>query len=186
MKKVVGGRVYDTDMAATVTTWNEESCVAGVKVKVSVKLNRMYVLKEDVAPEDALKVSSWGGVSTDREKVDTTRGEFFLSFETRSWDEESKRIVPVSDDEAKQIVEKRCSFEDYIHWFGDPRGLVVTPDAVRKAVDARSAKAYEDESELKAERDAAKARVSELEDRVRELEAIRQNEAKLAGYALQA
>lgn len=174
MKKVVGGRVYDTDMAATVTTWNEESCVAGVKVKVSVRLNRVYVLKEGVAPENALRVSSWGGISTDTEKVDTTRGEFFLSFEAGSWDEESKRIVPVSDDQAKEIVEKRCSFEEYIRWFGDPRGLVVTPDAVRKAVDARSAKAYDAERELKAERDAAQARVRELE-------------AKLAaaGYALQ-
>lgn len=170
MKKVVNGRVYDTDMAATVTSWNEETHVAGVRVKVSVRLKRKYVLKEGVAPEDALKVSSWGGVSTDGEKVDTTRGEFFLSFETGSWDEESKRIVPVSDDEAKEIVEKRCSFEEYVRWFGDPRGLVVTPDAVRKAVDARSTKAYEDESKLKAERDAAKARVSELEERVRELE----------------
>ena len=170
MKKVVNGRVYDTDMAATVTSWKEESHVAGVKVTVSVRLNRKYVLKEGVAPEDALKVSSWGGVSTDGEKVDKTRGEFFLSFETGSWDEESKRIVPVSDDEAKEIVEKRCSFEEYVRWFGDPRGLVVTPDAVRKAVDARSTKAYEDESKLKAERDAAKARVSELEDRIRELE----------------
>lgn len=170
MKKVVNGRVYDTDMAASVTSWHEETNVAGVRVKVSVRLNRKYVLKEGVAPEDALKVSSWGGVSTDSEKVDTTRGEFFLSFETGSWDEESKRIVPVSDDEAKSIVEKRCSFEEYVRWFGDPRGLVVTPDAVRKAVDARSTKAYEEESKLKAERDAAKARVSELEDRVRELE----------------
>ena len=170
MKKVVNGRVYDTDMAASVTTWKEEGCVAGIKVTVSVRLNRKYVLKEGVAPEDALKVSSWGGVSADSEKIDRTRGEFFLSFETGSWDEESKRIVPVSDDEAKQIVEKRCSFEEYVRWFGDPRGIVVTPDAVRKAVDARSTKAYEDESKLKAERDAAKARVSELEDRVRELE----------------
>lgn len=170
MKKVVNGQVYDTDMAATVTSWKEESHVAGVKVTVSVRLNRKYVLKEGVAPEDALKVTSWGGVSTDGEKVDKTRGEFFLSFETGSWDEESKRIVPVSYDEAKEIVEKRCSFEEYVRWFGDPRGLVVTPDAVRKAVDARSTKAYEDESKLKAERDAAKARVSELEDRVRELE----------------
>ena len=170
MKKVVNGRVYDTDMAATVTSWKEESHVAGVKVTVSVMLKRKYVLKEGVAPEDALKVSSWGGVSTDSEKVDTARGEFFLSFETGSWDEESKRIVPVSDDEAKEIVERRCSFEEYVRWFGDPRGLVVTPDAVRKAVDARSTKAYEDESKLKAERDAAKARVSELEERVRELE----------------
>lgn len=170
MKKIVDGRVYDTDMAATVTSWKEENHVAGVKVTVSVRLNRKYVLKEGVAPEDALKVSSWGGVSTDCEKVDKTRGEFFLSFETGSWDEESKRIVPVSDDEAKQIVEKRCSFEEYVRWFGDPRGLVVTPEAVRKAIDARSTKAYEEERKLKEERDAAKARVSELEDRVRELE----------------
>ena len=157
MKKVVNGKVYDTGMAANVTSWYEETRVAGVRVKVSVRLNRKYVLKEGVAPEDG-------------EKVDTARGEFFLSFETGSWDEESRRIVPVSDDEAKQIVEKRCSFEEYVRWFGDPRGLVVTPDVVRKAVDARSAKAYEEESKLEAERDAAKARVAELENRVRELE----------------
>ena len=168
MKKIVNGRVYDTDMAATVTTWNEEGCVAGARVKVSVRLNRKYVLREGVAPEDALKVSSWGGVSADGEKIDRTRGEFFLSFEIGSWDEESKRITPITDDEAKSIVEKRCSFEEYVRWFGDPRGLVVTPEAVRKAVDARSAKAYEEEEKLKAERDAAKARVKELEAKLAE------------------
>jgi hypothetical protein len=170
MKKVVNGRVYDTDMAASVTSWNEETHVAGVRVKVSVRLNRKYVLKEGVAPEDALKVSSWGGVSTGSEKVDTTRGEFFLSFETGSWGEESKRIVPVSDDEAKSIVEKRCSFDEYVRWFGDPRGLVVTPEAVRKAVETQRLHDYDEKSRVEKERDAAKARVSELEDRVRELE----------------
>lgn len=163
MKKIVDGRVYDTDMAALVAVWKEESCVAGVMLTTSVKLYRKYVPKEGVAPEAALKVYPWGGVSADSEKVDTTRGEFFLSFETGSWDEESKRVVPVSDNQAKSIVEKRCSFDDYIKLFGDPRGLVVTPDAVKKAVDARSTKAYEDESKLKAERDAAQARVHELE-----------------------
>jgi len=170
MKKVVNGRVYDTDMAATVTRWDEEAHVAGVRVKVSVRLHRKYDLKEGVAPEDALKVSSWGGVSTDSGKVDTTRGEFFLSFETRSWDEESNQIVPVSDDEAKRIVERRCSFEDYVRWFGDPRGLVATPEAVRKAVEAQRSHDYDERSQVEKERDAAKARVSELEDRVRELE----------------
>lgn len=170
MKKVVNGQVYDTDMAATVTMWDEETHVAGVRVKVSVRLNRKYVLKEGVAPEDALKVSSWGGVSADSEKVDKTRGEFFLSFEAGSWDEESKRIVPVSDDEAKSIVEKRCSFEEYVGWFGDPRGIVVTPEAVRKAVEQQRSHDYDEKSQVVGERDAAKARVSELEDRVRELE----------------
>ena len=170
MKKVVDGKVYDTDMAASVTTWKEESYVSGVKVTVSVRLNRKYVLKEGVAPEEALKVSSWGGVSTDSKKVDKTRGEFFLSFETGSWDEETKRIVPVSDDEAKRIVEKRCSFEDYVSWFGDPRGIVVTPEAVRKAVDQQRSYDYDEKSQVVKECDAAKARVSELEDRIRELE----------------
>lgn len=171
MKKIVNGRVYDTDMAATVTTWNENSYVAGVKVAVIVKLNRKYVLKEGVAPEDALKVTSWGGVSADSEKLDKTRGEFFLSFETGSWyDEESKRIVPVSDDQAKEIVEKRCSFDEYVNWFGDPRGLIVTPEAVRKAVETQRSNDYDEKSKVVKERDAAKARVSELEDRIRELE----------------
>lgn len=142
MKKVVNGKVYDTDMAATVTSWNEESCVAGIKVKVGVKLNRKYVLKEGVAPEDALKISSWGGVSTDRAKVDNAKGEFFLSYETGPWDEMSKRIVPVSDDQAKEIVERRCSFDEYVSLFGDPRGLVVTPDAVKKAVGVQHQRDY--------------------------------------------
>lgn len=170
MKKIVNGQVYDTDMAASVTSWKEEGHVAGVKVAVSVRLNRKYVLKEGVAPEDALVVSSWGGVSTDSGKVDATRGEFFLSYETGSWDEESKRIVPVSDEEAKQIVERRCSFEDYVRWFGDPRGLVVTPDAVKKAVALQRSSDYDEKLQVVKERDAAKARVSELEDRIRRLE----------------
>ena len=170
MKKIVDGRVYDTDMAASVATWTEEGCVAGVKVKVTVRLNRKYVLKEGVAPEDTLTVSSWGGVSADVGKVDATRGEFFLSYETGSWNEESKRIVPVSDDQARQIVERRCSFEEYIRQFGDPRGLVVTPDAVRKAVEQQRSHDCDERSKVAMERDSARARVSELEDRVRELE----------------
>lgn len=170
MKKVVNGRVYDTDMAATVASWTEEAHVAGVRVRVNVKLNRKYVLKEGVAPEDALKVSAWGGVSPDSEKVDKAKGEFFLSFETDSWDEESKRIVPVSDDEAKGIVERRCPFDEYVSWFGDPRGLVVTQGAVGKAVERQRLHDFDEKLQVMRERDAAKARVSELEDRVRKLE----------------
>lgn len=170
MKKVVNGQVYDTDMAASVASWKEESHVAGVKVTANITLNRKYVLKEGVAPEDAMKVTSWGGISIDIEKIDQTRGEFFLSIESGSWAEESKRVVPITDDQAKQIVEKRGSFEDYVRWFGDPRGLVVTPDAVKKAVGEQHSRDYEEKSQVVKERDEAKARVSELEDRIRELE----------------
>lgn len=170
MKKVVNGKVYDTDMAATVTSWNEESCVAGIKVKVGIMLNRKYVLKEGVAPEDALRVSSWGGVSTDTEKLDKAKGEFFLSYDTGSWDEESKRIVPVSDEQAKEIVEKRCSFDEYVSLFGDPRGVVVTPDALKKAVGDQRSRDYEERSKVEKQRDAAVARISELEARILELE----------------
>lgn len=169
MKKVVNGRVYDTNMAETVTSWKEESHVAGVKVTVSIALNRKYTLKDGVTPDDALKVSVWG-VSTDRDKIDKAKGEFFLSFETGSWDEETKRIVPVSDGQAKKIVEERCSFDEYVSLFGDPRGVIVTPDAVRKAVDQQRLRDYEAKSQVEKDRDAAKARVYELEDRIRELE----------------
>lgn len=170
MKKVVNGQVYDTDMAATVTSWKEESHLAGVKVTARTTLNRKYVLKKGVAPDEALKVTSWGGISVDSEKIDQTRGEFFMSTETGSWDEEAKRIVPVSDDQAKQIVEKRCSFDEYVRLFGDPRGLVVTPDAVKKAVGEQHSRDYEEKRQVEKERDTAKARVSELENRIRELE----------------
>lgn len=170
MKKVVNGQVYDTDVAATVASWNEEGCVAGVEVKVNVTLNRKYVIKDGVAPDEAMKVTSWGGISFDKEKIDHTRGAFFLSFETNSWGEEAKRIVPVSDEQAKEIVEKRCSFDEYVSLFGDPRGLVVTPDAVKKAVGEQSLRDYEEKRKVEKEREAANARVSELEARIRELE----------------
>ena len=170
MKKVVNGKVYDTDQAGIVASWDEEGCVAGLKVKVSVKLNRKYVLKEGSAPEDAIKVSSWGGISTDREKLDKAKGEFFLSYESGSWEEMSKRVVPVSDDLAKEIVEKRCSFDEYVTLFGDPRGIVVTTDAIKDAVKKQRLSDYEEKSQVVKERDEAKARISELEDRIRELE----------------
>lgn len=169
MKKVVNGQVYDTDMADSVASWKEESHVAGVKVAVSVKLNRKYVLKEEVPPDEALMPRPWG-VSVNSEKIDKAKGEFFLSFETSSWDEESKRIVPVSDEQAKEIVEKRCSFDDYVKLFGDPRGIAVTPDAVKKAVEKQRLSDYKEKSQVVKERDAANARISELEDRIRELE----------------
>ena len=170
MKKVVNGQVYDTDQADAVASWNEEGCVAGTKVKVRVKLNRKYFLKEGVAPEDALKVHSWGGVSVDRDKIDKAKGEFFLSYEAGSWEEESNRIVPVSDGQAKDIVEKRCSFNVYVSLFGDPRGLTVTTDTVKKAVDQQRMNDYEEKSKVVKERDAANVRISELEERIRELE----------------
>lgn len=170
MKKVVNGQVYDTEMASHVTSWKEESCLAGVTVTASITLNRKYSLKEGVAPEDAIKVTSWGSITIDSNKVDQTRGEFFLSIESGLWDEEAKRIVPVTDDQAKQIVEKRGSFEDYVRWFGDPRGISVTPDAVKKAVSEQHYRDYEEKQQVEKERDAAKARVSELENRIRELE----------------
>lgn len=170
MKKVVNGQVYDTDMASHVTSWKEEICVAGVKVTVSITLNRKYVLKEGVAPEDAIQVTSWGSISVDSKKIDQTKGEFFLSIESGSWHEEAKRIVPITDDQAKQIVEKRGSFEDYVRWFGDPRGISVATDAVKKAVEVQRSRDYEDKVDVMKERDAAKARVSELENRIRDLE----------------
>lgn len=169
MKKVVKGRVYDTDMAATVATWKEESSVAGVNVTVDIRLNRNYVLKEGVAPEEATKVSCWG-TSIDREKIDQAKGEFFLSFEASTWDEGSKRIVPVSDDQAKEIVEKRCSFDEYVRLFGDPRGAVLTTDAVKNAVKKQRMDDYEEKLKIEKERDTAKSRISELEERIRELE----------------
>lgn len=156
MKKVVNGRVYDTDMATSVVMWYEETHVSGITVKVRITLNRAYSPKDGVDPEDALKVYSWGGISVDTDKVDTTKGKFFLSYDIGSYDESSKRIVPISDAEAKSIVEERCSFDEYVRLFGDPRGLVITPDVVRKAVEKG--------------RNEAKTRISELEKRIQELE----------------
>lgn len=156
MKKIVNGKVYDTDMATQVVWWSEEANVSGITVKVKITLNRAYYPKDGVDPEDAIKVYSWGGVSVDTDKVDMTKGEFFLSYDIGSCDESSKRIVPISDAEAKSIVEERCSFDEYVRLFGDPRGLVITPDAVRKAVEKG--------------RNEAKTRISELEKRIQELE----------------
>ena len=171
MKKIVNGRVYDTDAAHTITNWNETvPGPGGVKVNVQVRLHRAYCFKEGIAPEDAVTTTSWGGVSIDIDKVDKARGEFFLSYEAGSWDEGARRIVPVTDDEAKGIVEDRCSFDEYVRWFGDPRGAVVMIDAVRKAVDARASKDYDDQRKVEWERDDARRRVEELEARVRELE----------------
>lgn len=170
MKKIVNGRVYDTDDAHRVLSWSEDSIVSGVKVSVQVRLNRAYCLKDGVDTTDAVKPTSWGSMVFDMEKVDRTRGEFFLSFEAGSWEEESKRIVPVTDEEARKLVEKRGSFDDYCKWFGDPRGPMFTMDAVRKAVDAENRRQYEARREIEKARDAAKARVSELENRVAELE----------------
>lgn len=156
MKKIVNGKVYDTDMATPVVWWSEETNVSGVTVKVRITLNRDYYPKDGVDPEDAIKVHSWGDVSVDKDKVDTTKGKFFLSYDIGSYDESSKRIVPISDAEAKSIVEERCSFDEYVRLFGDPRGLVITPDAVRKAVEKW--------------RNETKTRISELEKRIQKPE----------------
>lgn len=170
MKKIVNGKVYDTDMAAPVTGWTEEGLVAGVKVKVSVTLNRQHALKDGAEPEDALTMHDWGGVSVSSEQVDKAKGEFFLSFETGSWDEESKRVVPLTDDEAKRIVEARCPFDKYVDLFGDPRGIAVTPETVRKAVERQRSSDREERLQVVKQRDEERARVFELEERIRKLE----------------
>lgn len=120
MKKIVNGRLYDTDGAISVVSWNETSYVAGIPVDVRYTLHRKKTPCED--PLKTLKVGQWGGVSDWDVKVDVSKGEFFLAVQIGSFYNDLGTVRPLDDDEARRLFEEHSSGygieKEYERYFG--------------------------------------------------------------------
>lgn len=117
MKKIVNGRLYDTDNATTVCSWHETVVVCGIDVGVDFMLYRENVAEK---PLEGLKLYSWGGVSDWDVKKDASKGDFFLATKICG---DKGRIRPVDADEARRIFEEHttsdyCLEDDYERYFG--------------------------------------------------------------------
>ena len=117
MKKIVNGRLYDTDNATVVCSWNETSTVFGIGVGVDFMLYRENVAEK---PMEGLKLYSWGGVSDWDVKKDASKGDFFLAIKLFG---DRGRIRPVDIDEARRLFEEHTTLDygledEYEKYFG--------------------------------------------------------------------
>lgn len=119
MKKIVNGRLYDTEEATTVCSWRETAAVFGIEVEAKFTLCREKVAEK---PMEGLKLGSWGGVSDWDVKSDGSKGDFFLAMEIGGMYDKG-RIRPVDVDEARRIYEEHSDSsynmeDDYLKYFG--------------------------------------------------------------------
>lgn len=117
MKRIVNGRLYDTDNATVVCSWRETTKVFGLEVEVDFMLYRENFAEK---PMEGLKLYSWGGVSDFEVKKDASKGDFFLA--TRICGDQG-RISPVDAGEARRMFEDHATSEysmedDYEKYFG--------------------------------------------------------------------
>ena len=177
MKKVVNGRLYDTADATTVTYWRETSTLwCGIPVSVRFDLLRRRTLA--CSAEEAIakmKLTEWGGASTYDVPRDDGRGEFFVAKYIES--NGPGVIVPVTADQARMLFEEHASEdwgveESYRRFFGDcarDDRLADLRKAFEKGLAEQRSKDGEQREQLESERDAAKARVRELEAKLSSL-----------------
>lgn len=161
MKKVVGGVLYDTDRAVQCVSWRETVVNFGVRTDYSFTLYRKVVPKPGVDPATVVKVSKYGSVSVDRDLADERSGEFFLAVEGPGWNDDAKRVEPVSVDCAKSTVEARGDCATWERFFGTPAGVSET-DAIARAVEERVGEIQRQKWDAERERDALKAKLEEL------------------------
>ena len=118
MKRIVNGRLYDTDNASVVCSWRETATVFGFGIEVDFMLCRENVAEK---PMEGLRLCSWGGVSDWDVKKDASKGDFFLA--TKICGGDQGRIRPVDTDEARRLFEEHatseyCMEDDYERYFG--------------------------------------------------------------------
>ena len=110
------------------------------------------------------------GVSRELRR-DVASGEFYILESCDGYRRENFVVTPVARDQAAKIAEDFLDYDEYVKFFGDPEGadagLVRERDA---AVDAKK-EAERSKDYWYGEYNKANHRVSELEDRLAELEA---------------
>lgn len=157
MKRIVNGRLYDTDNATVVCSWRESTTAFGFAVEVAFTLYRENVAEK---PAEGLKLYSWGGVSDFEVKKDATKGDFFLALAVKLCGDLG-RIRPVEADEARRIFEDHVNSEygledDYEKYFGI-RPMKPVLEQIKEAFAAGAAakqKQYEEEEAKKAGTDS--------------------------------
>lgn len=154
MKKIVGGKLYDTDEAKVVCSWIETTSLFGVELEV-----RFMLCREKVAGKptpEGLKLAPWGGVSDWDVRMEDGKGDFFLATEIGGICGKG-RIRPVGVDEARRIFEERVDSDyrledDYERFFGvrpEKSLLAQLKEAFRAGAEAQ--KRYEKEAEKDSE-----------------------------------
>ena len=159
MKKIVNGRLFDTQEATVVCSWNETATVFGIDVVADFMLCREKVAKK---PAEGLKLTSWGGVSDWDVEKDASKGEFFLAVQVGGSCGRG-RIRPLGADEARRVYEEHTEADynledEYQKYFGlRPRksDLEMLKEAFQAGAEAKR-KQYE-EAEAKKDEEAKKA-----------------------------
>lgn len=102
MKRIVDGRLFDTDEAVIVCSWHEMGSMFGVEVEAQFMLCRERVAEK---PMEGLKLGLWGGVSDRGVKSDESKGDFFLAVQVGGVCGKC-RIRPLDVDAARRIFEE--------------------------------------------------------------------------------
>ena len=150
MKKVVNGRVYDTDKCVDVVKWEENDTVQGVAVLVRRELHRVPTPAAGKSPIDCFETSGYGSCHLKSDNLDLRSGDFFL--ETTIADichtylTCGCRIDPVT----------------YCRYFGSPEGVAIDLKEVEKACEPVGS----EKRKVETERDRLKKRVAELEAKI--------------------
>ena len=155
MKKIVNGRLYDTNEALVVCSWRETTAVFGLEVEAQFMLCREKVAEN---PLEGLKLATWGGVSDYEVKKDASKGDFFFVVQVCG-PYGPGRIRPLDVCEAKQIFEEHTDSdynleEVYQRYFGIRPGksdLETLKEAFKAGAEAKRKQYEEAEAGKKAE-----------------------------------
>lgn len=173
MKKVVNGRVYDTDKCVDVVKWDENDTVQGVAVLVRRELHRVPTPAAGKSPVDCFETSSYGSCYLKSDNLDLRSGDFFLETTIadicHTYNTCGCRVDPVDEKTARQIVEKYGDYETYCRYFGSPEGVAIDLKEVEKALEGKKADLAESNSRLRDAVSAAESRYEELNARIRAL-----------------
>ena len=158
MKKVVNGKLYDTNEATTVCSWRETASMFGVEVEAQFTLCREKVAGK---PSEGLELTSWGGVSDWDVKKDDSKGEFFLAVQVGGYNGKG-RVRPLGVDEARRIFEEHTESDygvedEYERYFGvRPQKPLLDQfkEAFRAGAEAKQ-KQYEEEAKKRASKAGA-------------------------------
>jgi len=158
MRRIVDGRLYDTNEATTLVRWSGNFEVAGIPVEVKYELCRRKVAKGD-DPAAQLKVSEYGYVSDYNVATDPGRGEFFLAVSIgNGYDDNLGRVQPLTDTEARQLFERHSGgygvADEYRKYFGvDP--LAADPYVQMKTLFSKGVEAERERAKKAREAEAA-------------------------------
>lgn len=124
MKRIVGGRLFDTQNMFEVASRDVEAedPVTGVLSKYRETLYREVQLKPGETVDTAYTKKGSYCYRWDKDKVDLRRGEFIFVVQ-RGWNDDEASLEPLGESAARAWFE-RCfpgRIEDYEKFFGPPR-----------------------------------------------------------------